>query len=80
MSSIIIRGKFSGGFDLITFSPNAIWFNRFSLKAGLYDLGAKCAKKIACRSYFVTTEIIRGRPRGALPLHAIDALALLVDP
>jgi hypothetical protein len=52
MSSIKIRGKFSDGFDLITFPPNVwvvstrmpvtdtiaavTWFDRFSLSSGLY--------------------------------------------
>jgi len=45
----------------------AIWFNGFSLIAGLYCAAALSAKKIACRFFFVTAEIIHERPE-SLPL------------
>src|SRR5262245_49674744 len=83
MSSIMIRGKFSGGFDLITFPPNVlvvptrisvtdtfvavIRFNRFSLKAGLYCAAVERAKKIARRYSFVTAETTYDRPIDGLP-------------
>jgi len=41
----------------------AIWFNRFSLNAGLYCAAVLSAKKIACRFFFVTAEIIHKRPK-----------------